>query len=83
MMWFVLLLGLQAGEDAEARVRALIRQIAESGRVMVMAEPPSARVSPGREIPPGAPPLLSFRYFAGRDRHRFGRLDLVMDDAGH
>jgi hypothetical protein len=29
------------------------------------------------------PPLLSFRFFEGRQRHRFGDLDLVIDDAGH
>jgi hypothetical protein len=27
--------------------------------------------------------LLAFRYFEGKDRHRFGQLDLVLDDAGH
>jgi hypothetical protein len=26
---------------------------------------------------------LSFRYFLGADRHRFGKLDLMLDDAGH
>ena len=34
-------------------------------------------------ITPGAPPLLSFRAFEGKSRHRFGDLDLVLDDAGH
>jgi hypothetical protein len=27
--------------------------------------------------------LLSFRFFEGKQRHRFGDLDLVIDDAGH
>jgi hypothetical protein len=27
--------------------------------------------------------LISFRYFDGRQRHRFGGLDLVLDDASH
>jgi hypothetical protein len=38
---------------------------------------------PRKQIAPGAPPLLSFRYFEGADRHRFGKLDVIMDDAGH
>ncbi|MBM3725568.1 MAG: hypothetical protein FJW40_09105 [Acidobacteria bacterium] len=56
-----------------------VERIAASGRVTVIAadEPPRALIAPGQ------PPLLSFRYFEGKDRHRFGKLDLVMDDAGH
>jgi hypothetical protein len=38
---------------------------------------------PRASVAPGAPPILSFRYFAGAERHRFGNLDLVIDDAGH
>jgi hypothetical protein len=38
---------------------------------------------PPREIAPGAPPLVSFRFFEGKERHRFSGLDLVIDDAGH
>ena len=30
-------------------------------------------------LAPSAPPLLSFRYFEGRERHRFGELGLVLD----
>ena len=26
---------------------------------------------------------LSFRYYEGRMHHRYGNLDLVLDDAGH
>ena len=61
----------------------LIKQTAESGRVLTLAEPASERLSPGPRIAPGAPPLLSFRFFEGQQRHRFGELDLVIDDAGH
>lgn len=61
----------------------LIREIASTGRVVELAEAPSQRIAPPERIAPGAPPLLSFRFFEGRDRHRFGKLDLVMDDAGH
>jgi hypothetical protein len=61
----------------------LIKQVAVSGRVLELALPPSERVSSQPQIAPGAPPLLSFRFFEGKDRHRFGELDLVIDDAGH
>jgi hypothetical protein len=61
----------------------LIKQVAASGRVLELAVPPSERLSPLPQIAPGAPPLLSFRFFEGKERHRFGGLDLVIDDAGH
>ncbi len=61
----------------------LIKQIAASGRVLELATTPSERLSSVPQIAPGAPPLLSFRFFEGKDRHRFGELDLVIDDAGH
>ena len=61
----------------------LIEQIALSGRVLEIAMPPSERLAAPARIAPGAPPLLGFRAMAGRLRHRFGDLDLVLDDAGH
>lgn len=50
---------------------------------LLLGESNSDRVAVPRLIAPGAPPLLAFRYFDGKDRHRFGQLDLVLDDAGH
>ncbi len=67
----------------EARVQALIGEIARSGRVLDMGNPQARLADPRKQIAPGAPPLLSFRYFDGADRHRFGKLDVIMDDAGH
>lgn len=61
----------------------LIAHVAASTRALQVAESPSERISKPPAIAPGAPPLLSFRYFDGKQRHRFGNLDLVMDDAGH
>jgi len=61
----------------------LIKQVAASGRVLELAVTPSERLSSRPQIAPGAPPLLSFRFFEGKERHRFGGLDLVIDDAGH
>ncbi len=67
----------------EEAVKALVREIAASGRVTAGTESPSQRVSSARQIAPGAPPLLTFRYLEGSDRHRFNQLGLVLDDAGH
>ena len=53
------------------------------GRVLEIGVTPSERATPAPLIAPGAPPLVRFRYFEGQARHRFGNLDLVMDDAGH
>ena len=61
----------------------LIAHIAVSERALQVVETPSERISKPEAVAPGAPPLLSFRYFEGKERHRFGNLDLVMDDAGH
>jgi len=69
---------------AEDRIlEQLIAAIAVSARAFQVAENPSERISKPPTVAPGAPPLLSFRYFDGKQRHRFGNLDLVMDDAGH
>lgn len=68
---------------ASGEVERLAKQVAESGRVVEIATPPSERVAPPAKLAPGAPPLVSFRLFDGRMRHRFNNLDLVLDDAGH
>lgn len=68
---------------ANDRTAELIRQISVSGQIVEIATPAAERLSPPAQIPPGVPPLLGFRVLAGRSRHRFGDLDLVLDDAGH
>jgi hypothetical protein len=68
---------------SQQNVAQLTRQVAESGRVLEIGVTPSERAAPPPEIAPGQPPLLRFRYFEGQAHHRFGNLDLVMDDAGH
>jgi hypothetical protein len=67
----------------EARIREQIEAIARSGRVVEIGESRERLADPRKQIAPGAPPLLSFRYFLGADRHRFGKLDVMLDDAGH
>ncbi|HVT94164.1 MAG TPA: hypothetical protein VHD76_15070 [Bryobacteraceae bacterium] len=64
-------------------VQAAIQEIAASGVVVELALPPGERVNPERQIAPGAPPLLAFRYLEGNQHHRFNQLNLVIDDAGH
>jgi hypothetical protein len=62
---------------------SLMMQIAASGKMVSIAQSPSERIAPIAVLAPGQPPLLSFRYFEGKDRRRFNGLDLVLDDAGH
>ncbi|MCB1018793.1 MAG: hypothetical protein KDC27_02640 [Acidobacteria bacterium] len=54
-----------------------------TSRVLSIGESSSERLQPDGRVAPGQPPLLMFRYLDGKRRHRFGDLDLVMDDAGH
>ena len=61
----------------------LIEALAWSDRVVGISESPSERLSPPMLIAPGAPPVLSFRYFDATDRGRLGNLGLMTDDAGH
>jgi hypothetical protein len=64
-------------------IALVIQAIVLSGRVVDISEPPSERLAPPLLIAPGAPPVLSFRYFDASDRGRFGNLGLMTDDAGH
>ena len=82
MPGFVLLLLMQPA-SAGAPAASLIAEIAQSGRVLDLSDTRERVADPRTRIAPGSPPLLSFRYFAGADRHRFGKLDLMLDDAGH
>jgi len=64
-------------------ILSIVMQIAASGRAVSVGESPSQRIAALPRLAPGQPPLLSFRYFEGKDRRRFSGLDLVLDDAGH
>jgi len=79
MIWLAALMLLLAPET----VADVTAAVAQSGRVVDMAEAPSARLAPPSLLAPGAPPVLSFRYFDASDRGRFGNLGLMTDDAGH
>jgi hypothetical protein len=61
----------------------LVTASAASGRAVGLAETPSDRLAPPVLLSPGAPPVLSFRYFDASDRGRFADIGLMTDDAGH
>lgn len=62
---------------------AALDRILASGRIHTLGVTASERLRPTAQLAPGEAPLLRFRYLDGKRRHRFGDLDLVMDDAGH
>lgn len=79
MVWRLavcLFLALEAGDQS-------IEMVVNSGRIIGLADTPSERLSPPTLVSPGAPPVLSFRYFDAADKGRFGNLGLMTDDAGH
>jgi hypothetical protein len=63
--------------------QTLLDEIARSGRTLEAGDKASSRVAMEAQVPPGAPPLLSFRYYEGKQHYRFGDVDLMLDDAGH
>lgn len=76
----IVLCGLPAGVANE---REVLEKILISGRLDTVGLRSSDRLKPIARLAPGDPPLLAFRYLEDRRRHRFGELDLMMDDAGH
>lgn len=66
-----------------AEPQSLVQQIADSGRCAAIGESPDARVAARPRIAPGPPPSISFRYYEGKQHHRFGNAELMLDDAGH
>jgi hypothetical protein len=79
----VLLFAMFLQTNRDAQIHQAIADIAQSGRVLQIGQARDELTDPRTQIAPGAPPLLAFRYFQGADRHRFGKLDLMLDDAGH
>lgn len=67
----------------DERATNIVEEVAASGQVVEIATPSSDRLGPPARIAPGPPPTLGFRLIEGKLRHRFGDLDLVLDDAGH
>jgi hypothetical protein len=75
----LILLMMAANQD----LGRLTKDVAASGRVLEIGKSPSERVTPPRQIAPGAPPLLAFRYYEAQQRHRLSNSELMLDDAGH
>ena len=69
--------GSQTEEDR------LLQAILSGGRLELLVVTSQERLRPLGTLAPGDPPVLAFRYLEDRRRHRFGELDLMMDDAGH
>jgi len=82
LLWALLSAAPPQAKPADADSETIAR-IARSGRILTVAEKPSERLRAQGRLAPGKPPLLAFRYLDGKRRHRFGNIDLVMDDAGH
>lgn len=68
---------------APTAVTDLIQEVADSGRVVGLAESPSDRVQPPVLLAPGSPPLLSFRNIDATERGLLSPSGLMIDDAGH
>jgi hypothetical protein len=66
-----------------AAPQTLVQQIVDSGRCVDLGESADQRVAAGAMIAPGPPPVISFRYYEGKQHHRFGNAELMLDDAGH
>ena len=79
-MNILILLMMAANTDDVSR---LTKEVAASGQVLEIGQTPSERVAPPRQIAPGPPPLLAFRYYDAQQRHRFSNTELMLDDAGH
>ena len=74
---------VSTAREREDAAQKLIQQVGESGRILGLAEKPSDRLNPPPQIAPGLAPVLAFRKLDRQGRYRLGRLDLVVDDAGH
>ncbi len=83
LVFLMAISGAGSQQPVQNDVARWIDRIAQSGRVIEIGEVRERLDDPRKQIAPGAPPLLSFRYFLGVDRHRFGKLDVMLDDAGH
>jgi hypothetical protein len=77
-MSFLICFLLASSPDVHEAVHAAINRLADSARVTLIDGRDATR-----GVPPGVAPVLSFRYMEGSQKHRFGDLDLMVDDAGH
>jgi hypothetical protein len=89
MILYLILAGMLLASHADKQTQPstepdpVVNEVLASGRCVTLAEQPAERLNEKVKVAPGMPPLLSFRYYEGRMRHRFSNTDLVLDDAGH
>lgn len=62
---------------------AVMEKIDRSGRCATVGKTPEQRLTKHPVIAPGAPPVLSFKLYEDAKHHRFGNVDVTLDDAGH
>lgn len=62
---------------------AVMQQIDQSGRCASLGEPAEKRVAGPPKIAPGQAPIVSFKYYEDAKHHRFGNINVMLDDAGH
>ena len=77
----VLILLMMAANTED--VNRLTKEVAATGQVLEIGKTPSECIAPPKQIAPGAPPLLAFRYYEAQQRHRLSNSELMLDDAGH
>ena len=61
----------------------VLEKIDRSGRCATVGQTPQQRLAKQPRIAPGAPPVLSFKLYEDAKHHRFGNVDVMLDDAGH
>jgi hypothetical protein len=61
----------------------VLEKIDRSGRCATVGRAPQQRLVKQPVIAPGAPPVLSFKLYEDAKHHRFGNVDVMLDDAGH
>jgi hypothetical protein len=79
MMWPSILLFLVQVSSAPVVQQSMQQAAARC----VEVESPDLRNAEPMAIAPGAPPVLSFRYYEGQLHRRYSNSDLMLDDAGH
>jgi hypothetical protein len=72
-----------AGSKAAPETSTVLEKIDRSGRCATVGQTAEQRLTKQPLIAPGAPPVLSFKLYEDAKHHRFGNVDVMLDDAGH
>lgn len=74
---------LPPAASAPTPERVLIQQVDQTGRCVTVGHTPEQRLHNLPMIAPGQPPVVSFKFYEDSKHHRFGNVDVMLDDAGH